>query len=852
MRFGALLLFAIAIAAFAIVVLVPGFVGLGAIIPVEEDVREAGDVTEPAVAAAHIYRTVFWALAVAFGAAVLAWIPGQCLGRLRRRVINGSLLWLVSAPILLPAYLVYYAWGLTWLPGSALFEWAIGHGAQQWIRAATLYIGLICWSWPIVALCIAGAISIEDERHDELMQIDGAGLARRQIALLRRASAGVAIGFGIVFLFIFNNTACFDFAQVRTLGYELRALSMTGATPREVMIAGLPGVVIAVVGAILLWLALRTRASTDEESKTTRPRAALTIGTVCVLAVSIGIPFLLLVLSITDMATIRTALVAHGSIAIENLGVVGIIGLAAVPIMLGLTCAWMSSSRTARMLADLQLLGWIIFAALPGTVVAIAIEAAYNRSLLGLDDIVYDGTAIVIIGALARFGFIAALIARWVAGREPQVRADLRHLDAGQSLRGLVETHLPLLWRGGVATVIITGVLTLSEIPVSARLHPPGYDSIARILLDGMHYQRHESVSVVAMLLIAIGLTGAGILVLLLRTGGRRVMSSPMMFIALGLAVPFMVASAGCEEEASAQNNERIDLIFGGDGTTRGRFNYPRAIDVDRDRNHVYVIDMTARVQRFGFDGSFEFSWQMPAFANGKPTGVSVHPDGRVFVADTHEHRILAFDQDGQQVMAFGTFGEEPGQFIFPTDIAFRADRIYVSEFGGNDRVQVFDDMGSFLFEFGAFGTPSAGDADGVVHLNRAQSLAFSPDGARLYIADAINHRVVVTDPEGNQIDVIGGPGSDPGRFRYPYGLDLRSDGTILVAEFGNSRVQHLRADGTFIAAYGEPGRDRGELYSPWGVAGDDGMIFLLDSRNNRVQRMALPVGQTESGDADA
>ena len=62
-----------------------------------------------------------------------------------------------------------------------------------------------------------------------------------------------------------------------------------------------------------------------------------------------------------------------------------------------------------------------------------------------------------------------------------------------------------------------------------------------------------------------------------------------------------------------------------------------------------------------------------------KPVGLSVHPDGRVFVADTHYNRVLVFDRDGKELARFGGYGKEPGHFIYPTDIAFGNDgRIYV------------------------------------------------------------------------------------------------------------------------------------------------------------------------------
>jgi hypothetical protein len=64
----------------------------------------------------------------------------------------------------------------------------------------------------------------------------------------------------------------------------------------------------------------------------------------------------------------------------------------------------------------------------------------------------------------------------------------------------------------------------------------------------------------------------------------------------------------------------------------------------------------------------------------------------------------------------------------------------------------------------------------------------------------------------------------------------MLSDGTLIVAEFGNNRIQHFDADGRSLGVYGGVGRGDGELQYPWAVAAGDDRIFVLDSGNNRVQ----------------
>ena len=117
---------------------------------------------------------------------------------------------------------------------------------------------------------------------------------------------------------------------------------------------------------------------------------------------------------------------------------------------------------------------------------------------------------------------------------------------------------------------------------------------------------------------------------------------------------------------------EGVIGIFGGVGLGPGEFSYPRAIAAEPEGS-VFVVDKNGRIQRFNAEGEFETFWRMPETEQGKPVGLSVHPDGRIFVADTHYHRVMVFDRDGQLLDSFGREGTGDGEFQLPTDIAFDA-----------------------------------------------------------------------------------------------------------------------------------------------------------------------------------
>jgi DNA-binding beta-propeller fold protein YncE len=67
--------------------------------------------------------------------------------------------------------------------------------------------------------------------------------------------------------------------------------------------------------------------------------------------------------------------------------------------------------------------------------------------------------------------------------------------------------------------------------------------------------------------------------------------------------------------------------------------------------------------------------------------------------------------------------------------------------------------------------------------------------------------------------------------------LSLLGDGTIVVCEYGNNRIQLFSPQGQSLAVYGRAGRQLGQLAYPWAVAVDaHRRAFVVDAGNNRIQ----------------
>ncbi len=101
-----------------------------------------------------------------------------------------------------------------------------------------------------------------------------------------------------------------------------------------------------------------------------------------------------------------------------------------------------------------------------------------------------------------------------------------------------------------------------------------------------------------------------------------------------------------------------------------------------------------------GVAGDDEFHFNMPS-------DVHVAPNGDIFVADGHggdsNARIVKFDADGNYLLEWGSPGSGPGQFDAPHGLAMDSrGRLFVAD-RGNNRIQIFDQDGTFLEQWHQF-----------------------------------------------------------------------------------------------------------------------------------------------------
>ena len=215
---------------------------------------------------------------------------------------------------------------------------------------------------------------------------------------------------------------------------------------------------------------------------------------------------------------------------------------------------------------------------------------------------------------------------------------------------------------------------------------------------------------------------------------------------------------------------------------------------------------------------------------NGAPPGgelafMTVDAGGNLFVSDAKRRSVMRFDPGGRFLSEWGpTFGGvELGE---PAGVAVLGDSYYVVD-RGTPR----------LMRLGADGQLQAAfnlQPLGPYGLN---GLAAEASG-RLFVADTGRNRVLVLSPTGQLIKQLGHGGSDLGGFTQPMMLGFGPDGSLLVSDWENSRVE--RFDTSF-----EPTNAFSIGYHSFGLAVDAiGRVYAPDADHRRVEAFT-PEGAT-------
>ena len=262
----------------------------------------------------------------------------------------------------------------------------------------------------------------------------------------------------------------------------------------------------------------------------------------------------------------------------------------------------------------------------------------------------------------------------------------------------------------------------------------------------------------------------------------------------------FENSCAGRMEPAILKYNARGKLLA---SWGQGMFVFPHGAAVDRNGN-LWVTDARGtdgasgsgkghQVFKFSPDGKVLMTLGRAGVAGSgenlfdQPTDVVVSPAGDIFVTDSHRNgrnnRVVKFTRDGTFVKEWGRKGSGIGELSEPHTIAMDSrGRLFVGD-RSNNRIQIFDQQGTFLDQWPQFSRPSGLFIDSrdmlYVADSESESVARNHGGWKrgIRVGSARDGKVLYFIPDPIEKPTTGTSAAE--------GVAVDADGNIFGAEVG-------------------------------------------------------------------
>ena len=183
----------------------------------------------------------------------------------------------------------------------------------------------------------------------------------------------------------------------------------------------------------------------------------------------------------------------------------------------------------------------------------------------------------------------------------------------------------------------------------------------------------------------------------------------------------------------------------------------------------------------------------------GYPSAVAMDDHGLVYVLQRGEMAdpVLVLNRQGMIIRSWGK-----GLFKIPHSIRIDPRGNIWTVDSGSSMVLKFTPKGEKLLEI-SVGEQPAGRGP----TNGTTDVAFGPRG-RIFISDGYgNSRVLEYTSKGERVRQWGSRGAGPGQFNQPHGLAVSDDGVIYVADRNNARVQRFTLEGQYLGEWNHLGK---------------------------------------------
>ena len=775
---------------------------------------------------ASLLRTVVLAGIIATVSVILGWLPGRLLGTCGVR--SGALLLLLLLPLVLPQYVLYYAWSLLLSPTTQLGRMLASSPALARFVGTAVSTGvLIGWYWPLAALILAQGRRSIDRSVWQNALLDASPLQVFRHVAIPLLSRTILLAFGVCFVLSLSEFATFHLAGVKTVGTELAVLyELTGAAA-PVARAAWPVAIMALFMSVFLARASNewTAASPMGGPMRVGSRVLDVTAFVALMLASWASPVLLLVVNVTSMQPLRQFIALHLDDLLWSLLTAG--AAAVLACLIGLSGLLWTADRgpSARGAIGRYVVHASIFLAmfLPASLLAVSLlrlsivaglPAGLRAELAdglgrpgiplcrrGSDPAVADPlpgpaatwSAMASLDGASPLADVAACASAThvaCAGRDVSAGDDAQHHgtagDDGPAAGGPAElrpaaAQPDALCPGPAGDRLVPG----AGVPVRGSGRCGG-----RIAAAWADLARTWVSCCLLAVLVLVGLRRRAI-----RAASRRWWSPS--------ARPAPGRASSCIREPSPST-----------ATAR-----------------VFVADKTGRIQHFTPGGAMP-RHDPDAADRRRQTDGNQPAQGRPALRRRHalpSRGDLLAGRASSSASSADTARTAAASSIPPMSPLRRT--------GGSSSASTAATTASASSRPTAISSPPSvrpatrDSSRGLPPCASTSTGAVSTWRTRAIIALPCTISMVI-DGILRLARVVG-----RASFAIPYGLSLLPDGTIVVCEYGNNRIQLFNPQGESLAVYGQSGRELGQLACPWSIAVDSHRrAYVVDAGNNRIQ----------------
>ena len=243
-------------------------------------------------------------------------------------------------------------------------------------------------------------------------------------------------------------------------------------------------------------------------------------------------------------------------------------------------------------------------------------------------------------------------------------------------------------------------------------------------------------------------------------------------------------------------------VAVGEKGRAPGELWNPHGVAIDENTNLIYVTEWfdSCRVSIFSETGAFIDTFSHEDMR--APWGIAIHRDN-LYVTDSEAHAVFRFkiETDMRLVAKLGSEGSGMGQFDCPRGLSVSPNGdVFVAD-NGNNRIQILDDSLHFQRSIThqtmelPFDIKLTPDEAYVLCPVSPCILVFSHAGEKirslvtrgldkkqnLLISDYENDQVRIFSKEGTHLHSIGQPGQQAGMLYYPRGIVLTENLKLII-----------------------------------------------------------------------